>query len=470
MFADPREEHRSRRQRRRVESRRGSSWDVALYALSAGVALAVTLTAGAPLDRQWARVAAPAYTVAALVAAAQWRRRAFIRARALLAVALFAAVAAVPLLVHSAVRLDGGDRAHMKSDVLVVEQAASHLLHARDPYAVSFDEGPLASWPEVTRTHFPYLPATLAFGLPSAVAGPTPWTDPRLLYLTATLAIAVPAITLSRARSDGRLRVFQVLLVLMTGAPLVFTSGKELPVLALLLAALVALDRGHLLVVGILAGLAASAYQLAWVVLPFLVLARRPGTGEGAGRAAVAAAVVMLACIGPFLAWDAGALIDDVVWYPVAVGQPVAVVLPTPGGLLAAVVPGARWQLLAVLGVAIAVAAIVLVRKAPHPTASDVARGAGMLLLVAFLLAPRVRMAYFVFPLNLLLWARLLRPEPAPGAVAAGGPGRTVEPAVVHGRAASPPLAGDGGVQLVADLGSSNAMALDEQRPDRQDP
>lgn len=411
--------HPSRRRRAGVSRQRGARIEIALdswlYALSAIVAFAVAFTGAAPLDRQWAAVAVVAYAVGALVARVQLSRGASIRGRALLVAALFAAVAVVPLLIHSAERIAGGPRVHVKSDVLVVEQAATHLLAGRDPYAVSFDKGPIASWPEATRTHFPYLPAILLFGLPKVVARLTPWTDPRLICLAATAAITIPSLALAPVESKDRLRAFQVLLVLVSGAPLVFTSGKELPVLALLLASLVALDRGHFLISGTAAGLAVSAHQLAWVVLPLLALAPRARKGRSGGQVTfVAAASVAIVFIAPLVVWDAKAFIDDAIRYPLGLGQPVGSGQITPGGLVGRLFDDARWLPLVVLCVAITAVIVVLARRAPNPNASEVALGAGSLLLVALLLAPRVRIAYFAFPLNLLLWALLLRRTPAP--------------------------------------------------------
>lgn len=120
------------------------------------------------------------------------------------------------------------------------EQAAGSLLDGRNPYAVVHDDGALATWPTWAQEHFPYLAAVLAVGMPRAIAGSSPWTDPRLVYL----ALAMPSILRSGLPAESRLQAFQ-LFVLVTAAPLVFTSGKEILVLGLLLASLIALHRGH---------------------------------------------------------------------------------------------------------------------------------------------------------------------------------------------------------------------------------
>lgn len=381
----------------------GASWDATLYALSAAVAIAVASTSAAPLDRLWARVAVLGYAAGALGAGLLVRRGASIRARAVLASAVFVAVAVVPTLVHAHARV-GSTTAHVKSDVLVVEQAAESLLHGRNPYAVVHDEGPLARWPDTTKAHLPYLPAILVVGVPRAVAGPAAWTDPRVIYLALALAIGVPSILLAAGPADRRLRASQVLFVLVTGAALVFTSGKEVLVLALLLASLVALQRGRPVVSGVGAGLAAAMHQLAWVLL-IVAFASRPAW---AGRKAAAlAASIAIAAVLPFLAWDARAFVEDAVLMPLGFGQPDAGAMPTPGSLVAGVAPGARWTVVVAMASAIGIGLVAIARRG-RSSASDMALGAGVLLLIATLLAPRSRLAYVAFPLNLLLWSRML--------------------------------------------------------------
>jgi hypothetical protein len=405
------------------------AWDVVLYGASAIAALVVPLTTDVPLDREWAQIVAPAYVVATLIAVVLTVRRAGLMARAALTTALFAAVALVPLGVHAAARAGTTTDVPVKSDILVIEAAADALMRGENPYAASYDGEALATWPRATRTHFPYLPATLVFGVPRAAIGPDLLTDARIPFLFVTLLIAVVSLMRSAMPPWGRLRALQVLLVAATGAPFVFTSGKELPVLALLLASLVALDRSRPVVSGIAAGLAASAHQLAWPVLPFLALVRAGGSARRGIRVAVAAAVTILVSIVPFAAWDIDGFTTDAILFPLGYGQPAdSEGLFTPGSALAAAFPEARWVIVLVLVVVAAVAIYLLARRRRLVSAADVARAAGILLLLMLLLAPRVRIAYFAFPLNLLVWSWLLptrqpvasTPTPTPVVVGTG--------------------------------------------------
>jgi hypothetical protein len=382
----------------------GAVWDSIAYGTSAAVALVVLSTSDGALDRHWARVAVLGYGIGALAAWVLHRRGVGIRGRAILAAVVFAAVAVVPTILHADARVESA-ALPVKSDVLVVEQAAVSLLDGRNPYVVVHDDGALATWPAWAQEHFPYLAAVLAVGVPRAIAGPAPWTDPRLVYLVIALVTAVPSLLRSGLSAESRLRAFQVLFVLVTGAALAFTSGKEILVLGLLLASLIALHRGHALVSGVTMGAAAAMHQLAWVVLPILAFMppRTPGR-----RAAMTATAIAIAVVVPFLVWDAGAFIEDAVLYPLGFGQPASASPLTPGGIVSSVMPRARWVLILLVGLALIAGAVLAIRRGLR-TASDVARWAGALLLLALLLAPRARLAYFALPANLLLWSRLLR-------------------------------------------------------------
>jgi hypothetical protein len=394
-----------------------AAWDAALYAVSFVAALAVLWTSIGPLDQWWARVAAIGYGVGALGAWLLSRRRAPIRARAILGVAVFVAVAVVPVIVLADERSETS-AAHVKSDVLVVEQAADALLGGRNPYAVVQDDGPLATWPDWARDHFPYLPATIAAGTARALAGPEPWTDARLLYLALGLSVAVPSILWSGASAEWRLRAFLVLFVLVSGAPLVVTSGKEIVVVGLMVASLVAFRRGHTSISGVAAGSAAAMHQLAWVVLPLFVLTPRSSGGR---RVAAIGAAIAGAAVVPFLMWDAGAFVEDAILYPLGLGEQGNASPFTLGGLLALVVPDPTWLVVALSMVGAGTCTAVAIRRGVR-TSSDVARWAGTLLLVIMILAPRVRLAYLAFPANLLLWSRMLREDRAPQRSHLAGP------------------------------------------------
>src|SRR5205823_5934916 len=186
--------------------------------------------------------------------------------------------------------------------------------HGHDPYAATYLHGPLASRPLGTKTHFPYLPGIVLFGLPRALVGDRPPADSRVWFALSAFAVAGVALTASRAPGQARLHSFLVLAVVPTGALLMATGGDDLPVLALLLLALVLAGRRRLVGAGIALGLAAATKQTAWVLVPFLVAAvAMTGGRRAAAKLAGIAAAVAVPLIGAFVVWNPGAFWEDAV-------------------------------------------------------------------------------------------------------------------------------------------------------------
>jgi hypothetical protein len=296
------------------------------------------------------------------------------------------------------------------------------MLDGRDPYEADYGQGPLAARPVATTTHFPYLPGMLVFGMPRAVDGTSPWADARVWFAVVATALTLLALA-TRAGSERRdIRLAQVLLALPTGAVLMATGGDDLPVLALALLALVMLSRERPGWAGVAGGAAAALKQTAWLLLPFLVMA-----SANRRRTAGAAALMVAPLIVPFVLWHPGAFIEDFVKYPLGLGQgDSAAGTVTLGAVLADILPGghrvaALLFLLAVLGVG----AWLLIKR-PWPGPAGVARAAGVIWLVAFVLAPAARLGYLVYPINLLTWSVVLVPgrreagsgDPGPSPVA----------------------------------------------------
>jgi hypothetical protein len=308
-----------------------------------------------------------------------------------------------PLADAAADRGPGDRGATAQSEVLIVEEGATSLLEGRNPYAAAFDDGPLADRPAPTRTHVPYPPGMLVFGVPKAVAGPGPLTDARVWFLIFSLAIALPSIRRMRTDADGRLLVFQVLFVLPTGAMALATGGHDVPVLAALLASFVVADRGGAAASGLAWGAALAMRQTSILAFPFLsaiVPARR--------RVAQLAAGLLPALVlsVPFLAWDATAFVEDVVRFPLALGDgPSSAGTPTLGSLLLDAAPSARTAITIVLVAAIAGIAVALVAvRPPHTAAPACLRAAGAYA-AAIVLAPAARFGYVVYPISSLVWS-----------------------------------------------------------------
>ena len=392
-----------------MDGRRGAGLDALLYAASALLAAGAAWLASIPQYREWGRIAAGPYAAGCLVAVLLSRRGAGVRTRTWLAAAVFAGAALAPMAAEVVWRANTAPGLHAQSEVLVTEEAAKALLAGRDPYAATFLHGSLAARPLGTKTHFPYLPGMLAFGVPRALDGRSPMSDARLPFAAATLGAFGLAAMRWPGRSPGRLRAAQILLVLPTGALLMATGGDDLPVLGLVLVSLVLAEEGRTTGSGIAAGLAAGLKLTAWVVLPFLTLAWGPARRRGASLAAAVAGAAVI----PFIAWNPAAFVEDAVRFPLGLGrEPSAAETPTLGSALVRALPGPRAAVVLILVAIAAGAGLWLLVRAPNRTGADAARNAGLLFLVALVLAPAARAGYVVYPLNLLAWAWVLRRTP----------------------------------------------------------
>jgi len=400
------------RSRTGLGDRRDAAWDAGLYGAAALVALAVALYASIPLQREWGRMALAPYAAGAGVAAALAFRGTGVRARAWLCVAVLFGAALLPLALEATWRAREGPGSHAQSEAIVTEEAARALLDGRNPYEATYLRGPLAARPLGTKTHFPYLPGMLAFGLPRALDGLSPLADARIAFAVTTLGLVALALRLWDASPGRRLRAFQVLAVLPTGALPMATGGDDLPVLALMLLSLVLVERGKRGAAGVAAGVAAGMKQTAWLLVPFLLLAardeqrRRDWTRMAAPAAAAGGALIL-----PFLAWGPGHLVEDVVLFPLGLGQQASAAgTPTVGTLIIRALPFSRGLVsVALILVVLAVAAYLLARRPPE-SAARAAGHAALVVSLALILAPAARFGYIVYPINLLVWARLLSP------------------------------------------------------------
>jgi hypothetical protein len=389
--------------------RRAALADAALYGASVLFAGMIVAFAAIPLYREWGRLAAGPYAVGALAAVVIAYRGASVRARAVVAVAVFVGAALLPLGLEVAWRAGTAPGLHAQSEAIVVEEAANALLDGRDPYAASYASGPLTARPEGTKTHFPYLPAMLVFGLPRAAGGDHPWTDARLAFSAAALGLAGLALRRWKAGARTKLRAFQFLAVLPTGALLMATGGDDLPVLALLLLTLVLAADGSLLPAGIALGLAMATKQTAWVLVPFIGTAIILCFGWQARRLAGAVAAVTLPVIVAFVAWNPSAFWEDVVRFPLGLGEAAtAAATPTLGSLLIDAFPDMRGLLTGVLIGVVALTAIALLIRWPPFTAGGAAMRTAAIASLAIATAPAARAGYVVYPVDLAVWGWLL--------------------------------------------------------------
>jgi uncharacterized membrane protein len=253
----------------------------------------------------------------------------------------------------------------------------------------------------------------LVFGVPRAADGVSPWSDARVWFTAAAAVAAGFGLAQMRAAPAARIRMFQVLFALPTGALLLATGGVDIPVIAMLLATAALARSERPVAAGVLGGLALAAKQTSILVLPFLVLALPRGLPRR--RFVLAAGGVAAAVIVPFAVWDMEAFIEDAVLFPLNLGQgESAAATPTVGSLLLDLVPTHRTAVTVLLVVVIVgVMGLLLLRGRTPSMAQACARAAGAFV-TAVALAPASRAGYLVYPANLIVWAIAFRDQ-SPG-------------------------------------------------------
>ncbi|QLH21637.1 glycosyltransferase 87 family protein [Streptomyces sp. Rer75] len=396
------------------------------WAACALVALALAAVSDLAPHRVWGVTAAFGYAVAALVAG----RRPAVRCLAgrHRAAATTAALGAAVLPLAVLVVADAA-----QPETAVVERSGALLLSTGSPYL------PQSS---AVADHNPYLPGMAVFGLPHALFGDGPLTDPRW-WLAAAFAVSVVA--------AGRLGVpRRRVLPWLVACPLVAlplaVGGVDLPVAGLMCLGLVLADRGRAGRAGLALGAAAALKWTAWPALPVALAllagqARRgdriqprpsppswarPGTEQPASGAArpaspvrwsagpvrwpaspvrrcgVAALATLLITVVPVLLAGPRAFVRDTVVFPLGLADaPSPAASPFPGHLLAAYVPGGTLVAAALLAVAAASLAASLWMR-PPPTLASAARRLALGLGLAIALMPATRFGYLVHPLVLL--------------------------------------------------------------------
>jgi hypothetical protein len=202
-----------------------------------------------------------------------------------------------------------------------MQLARDVLMRGIDPYGFNYSGTGMerAPWgqafPNPSLHHLDYWPGTVLIPLPlqAAFNWLFGWWDERLWLLVAAIAIWI---LLGRLAPGPAGRMAGLAFFLIPGHSLLAVLGdNDLPMLALLLAAVLAVDRRRWLLAGLLIGLAIATKQTALIALPLLVawglrcgLDRRrfiQATG-------IAAAVVM-ALFAPFLIWNAHGFIADTI-------------------------------------------------------------------------------------------------------------------------------------------------------------
>src|SRR3989454_3978459 len=206
--------------------------------------------------------------------------------------------------------------------------AGDFVLHGIDPYGADYGRAGLAaapwgeSFPSPALHHLVTWPGQFLFPLPlqtlsRSVFG---WWDERVFLLVAAVAIWLLLGALFPG-IPGRMAA--VALFLVPGHSLLAVLGdNDLPVVALLLAGLLAAQRRRFLLMGLLLGCAIITKQHALLAVPLIVTW---ALGCGAHprtipHATLMGSAVVAAVLLPFIVWDAGAFVRDTVIFLIGGG------------------------------------------------------------------------------------------------------------------------------------------------------
>jgi hypothetical protein len=135
--------------------------------------------------------------------------------------------------------------------------------------------------------------------------------------------------------------------------------------------------------------------------------------------------LVMGPVVLPVALSNPSAFVDNVVRFPLGlagVSSPAASALP--GHILVAALPGIhRAYVVAIVIVGGALLVWRLVRR-PPADAAEVATLSAWVMLIAIMLAPATRVGYLLYPINLFVWAWMLRQADEPDMYPSGGGGQ----------------------------------------------
>ena len=375
------------------------------------------------------------------MAGARIRTRATTAARVVAFLIVLFGATVVPLSLEVAWRSQGNAALHVQPEVVVVEQAGARAAGGDDPYRVIDRHGHVILHQRAEPTYelyYPYLPGMVIFGLSSDAKGVPQLTDARIQFLAFTTVVGLFALSRLRPRTDARFRALQVLTVLPTAALPLATGGDDMPVVAMMLTGLVALQRRRPVLAGLALGVASSFKFTAWplVVLALFVVRDRDDR-RAVGRYLLGVVSICVPVVLPFAIRNAPAFVDNVIRFPLGlagVSSPAASALP--GHILIALLPGAHRAYVIVVAVVGGAALVWYLRRRPPADTAQLAWLTGWVMTIAIVVAPATRVGYLLYPINLFVWAWMLRrsdepaqpvtePSPAAPGVGAGAVGRS---------------------------------------------
>jgi hypothetical protein len=380
--------------------------DAVLYALSALFAVGLGWTSREAAQWHWGYLAVGTYVFAS-VAAWMFSRR-DVRRASMIRIGL------LTFVVLGAVAMPLGLEAKWRQaqpEVSVIGRSATWVSKGKDPYQVYFKNGHLVGVVKGIPTYesfFPYFPLMSIFGLPSAEQHKSKGlTDPRIVMSLMTLLVSGFALGMLRASRAQKIRVAQVMLALPTGALFLATGGDDMPILALSLLGVAALQRRSNYVAGVSFGLAAAMKLTAWpmAIGALLVARERDGRSAWTKVAAIITAIVVIS-IAPFVLHAPAAFMWNVFAFPLGlagVTSPAASALP--GHILTTLWSPLGHLLAPVTLIVGGYFAAKFLRRHWPLTLSQLLGLLSVCFAMMICVASATRIGYVIYPLNFALWS-----------------------------------------------------------------
>ncbi len=386
-----------------------------LYLVASVFAIVLGWTSTQGPQWEWGYLTVGPYAFIAVVAFVLGRRT--LRRESLVRLVLLGAVVVgavfVPLGLEAHWR-------HAQPEVGVITRAADQLAKGKDPYRAYDDHGRVVNQIEglpAFESFFPYFPLMGIFGLPSAVTHKGKGlTDARIIMTLMTLIASGWALALLRASKEQKIRVAQVLVALPSGALFLATGGDDMPILALMLLGVVALQRRRSNLTGISLGLAAAMKLTAWPMAIGALLVARDREGRSSWKRVLAWIVAIVAVTTvPFIFHAPAAFMQNVFEFPLGisgVASPAASALP--GHLLTTWMPVLGHVLAPVTFVVGGFILTKYMRRHWPLTLSRLLSVLSVAFLVLICVATATRIGYIIYPLNFALWASVTREAKVP--------------------------------------------------------
>jgi hypothetical protein len=380
--------------------------DAYLYALSSLFALGLGMTSRQGAQWQWGYLATAPYAACACLALVlnrlRLQRTSMVRV-GLLGLVLLGSVA-IPLGLETRWRV-------AQPEIGVIHRAGDNLKDGRNPYPAYYKNGklvdPLHGLPAY-ESFFPYFPLMGIFGLPSAETHESKGlTDPRIAMSLLTLLASCLALGLLRASGAKKIRVAQVLLALPTGALFLSTGGDDMPILALSLLGVVALQRRKNNLAGVSFGLAAAMKLTAWpMAIGALLVARDSRNRTAWWHVAGWSAAIIAVTVVPFAVRAPWAFMSNVFAFPLGltgITSPAASALP---GHILTTLWSPLGHILAPLTFLIGGYFMAKYVQRNWPlTLSKLLAVLSVVFLTMMCVSSATRIGYVIYPLNFAFWS-----------------------------------------------------------------